>query len=45
MQAAWLRQMTGGSFPLQEKLALLWHNHFATSSVKVTRCLYRPPPS
>ncbi|MBM7868118.1 DUF1800 family protein [Heliobacterium gestii] len=40
LRAAWLQRMTEGSFPLQEKLALFWHNHFATSSVKVTRSLY-----
>jgi uncharacterized protein (DUF1800 family) len=28
----WLSQMVDGPYPLQEKLALLWHGHFTTSA-------------
>jgi hypothetical protein len=31
----WLYVMLNGGHPLREKLALFWHNHFATSVVKV----------
>ncbi|UMB69006.1 DUF1800 domain-containing protein [Mycobacterium paraterrae] len=31
----WLRRMVAVRSPLQEKLTLLWHNHFATSAEKV----------
>lgn len=31
----WLQRMVAGSRPLQEKLALFWHGHFATSVQKV----------
>jgi uncharacterized protein (DUF1800 family) len=31
----WLQRMANGSRPLQEKLALFWHGHFATSAQKV----------
>ncbi len=31
----WLQRMASGSRPLQEKMALFWHGHFATSAVKV----------
>lgn len=31
----WLQRMVSGARPLQEKLALFWHGHFATSMVKV----------
>jgi uncharacterized protein (DUF1800 family) len=31
----WLRQMAFGPAPLQEKLVLFWHGHFATSAQKV----------
>jgi uncharacterized protein (DUF1800 family) len=31
----WLQRMASGSRPLQEKLTLFWHGHFATSEVKV----------
>lgn len=33
----WLYWMTFGSHPLREKMTLFWHNHFATSIVKVQR--------
>jgi len=28
----WMRRMTRGSYPLQEKLTLFWHGHFTTSA-------------
>ncbi len=31
----WFRRMASGSRPLQEKLTLFWHGHFATSMEKV----------
>jgi uncharacterized protein (DUF1800 family) len=31
----WLYRMTAGPVPLAEKMTLFWHNHFATSNVKV----------
>ena len=31
----WLQRMTNGPRPLQEKLTLFWHGHFATSVEKV----------
>ena len=31
----WLNRMVAGPRPLQEKLTLFWHGHFATSMVKV----------
>jgi uncharacterized protein (DUF1800 family) len=31
----WLYRMTAGPSPLTEKMCLFWHNHFATSNVKV----------
>ena len=37
LQAWWLHRMVAGPDPLGEKLALLWHDHFATSSAKVHR--------
>lgn len=33
--AAWLYRMLYTSQPLQEKMTLFWHNHFATSNSKV----------
>ena len=38
----WLYAMTEGGHPLREKLALFWHNHFATSYAKVrsTKLMY-----
>jgi uncharacterized protein (DUF1800 family) len=35
MQAWWLMRMLHSPHPLQEKLTLFWHNHFATSYAKV----------
>ncbi|HEY2388025.1 MAG TPA: DUF1800 family protein [Candidatus Binatia bacterium] len=31
----WITYMLKSKFPLQEKLVLFWHDHFATSNVKV----------
>lgn len=31
----WLQRMAGGPRPLQERMALFWHGHFATSFEKV----------
>jgi uncharacterized protein (DUF1800 family) len=35
LRAWWLQRMAGGTRPLQEKMTLFWHGHFATSAVKV----------
>jgi uncharacterized protein (DUF1800 family) len=35
LRAAWVFRMLHGPDPLGERLALLWHNHFATSNEKV----------
>jgi uncharacterized protein (DUF1800 family) len=35
MRAAWVFRMLFGPDPLAERLTLLWHNHFATSNLKV----------
>jgi uncharacterized protein (DUF1800 family) len=35
LKAWWIYRMFFGSDPLGERLALLWHNHFATSAAKV----------
>ncbi len=35
LQGWWLYRMIATRFPLQERLALFWHNHFATSIAKV----------
>jgi uncharacterized protein (DUF1800 family) len=35
MRAWWLFRMLHSPHPLQEKLTLFWHNHFATSNAKV----------
>jgi uncharacterized protein (DUF1800 family) len=36
----WLQRMAFGPRPLQEKLALFWHGHFATSYQKVKNSYY-----
>jgi uncharacterized protein (DUF1800 family) len=36
VQEWWLMRMVTTRRPLQEKMTLFWHNHFATSSEKVT---------
>ena len=35
LQGWWLNRMSTTSRPLQEKMALFWHGHFATSFIKV----------
>jgi uncharacterized protein (DUF1800 family) len=35
LRARWLAHMLYSPHPLQEKLTLFWHNHFATSNAKV----------
>jgi uncharacterized protein (DUF1800 family) len=35
LQGAWITQFWHGADPLGEQLTLLWHNHFATSNLKV----------
>ncbi len=35
LRAWWLYAMLHSAHPLREKLTLFWHNHFATSNVKV----------
>jgi uncharacterized protein (DUF1800 family) len=35
LRAWWLYRMLYGAHPLQEKMTLFWHNHFATSNAKV----------
>jgi uncharacterized protein (DUF1800 family) len=35
LKAAWIYRMLFGPDPLSERLVLLWHNHFATSNLKV----------
>jgi len=35
LQAWWLQRMRATSRPLEEKMALFWHGHFATSAQKV----------
>lgn len=37
LQAAWVYRMLLGADPLRERLALMWHDHFATSYLKVAR--------
>jgi hypothetical protein len=40
LKAWWLDRMLTTERPLQEKLALFWHGHFATSAQKVQEPLY-----
>ncbi|MGE5701158.1 MAG: DUF1800 domain-containing protein [Clostridia bacterium] len=37
LQQKWVQRMVESRYPLQEKMTLFWHNHFATSFVKVKR--------
>jgi uncharacterized protein (DUF1800 family) len=37
IKAWWLREMVAAPAPLMERMALFWHNHFATSQQKVVR--------
>jgi uncharacterized protein (DUF1800 family) len=36
----WLQRMAKGSRPLQERMTLFWHGHFATSAEKVRDAYY-----
>ncbi|HWD21157.1 MAG TPA: DUF1800 domain-containing protein [Verrucomicrobiae bacterium] len=40
MRGMWLRRMAHTPRPLQEKLTLFWHGHFATSAVKVREAYF-----
>src|SRR5258708_3753421 len=40
LRAWWLYRMLYTANPLREKLTLFWHNHFATSNVKVNNAGY-----
>ena len=35
LQAAWVFRMLYSAHPLRERMTLMWHNHFATSYIKV----------
>jgi uncharacterized protein (DUF1800 family) len=35
LRARWLQRMLSGAEPIRDKLTLFWHNHFATSIVKI----------
>lgn len=35
LEAAWMHRLLSSPFPLQERLVLFWHDHFATSQAKV----------
>jgi hypothetical protein len=35
LRAWWLERMLDGPHPLREKMTLFWHNHFATSIIKI----------
>ena len=39
LRAWWLRRMLHTPHPLLEKMTLFWHNHFATSNIKVKSAL------
>ena len=41
-RARWIFRMIHGQRPLQEKMTLFWHNHFATAVSKVTGTLGSP---
>lgn len=38
MEAGWIMRMWHGGDPLTEQVCLMWHNHFATSFLKVNDC-------
>jgi uncharacterized protein (DUF1800 family) len=40
LSAWWLHRMLKTADPLREKMTLFWHNHFATSNVKVQNAQY-----
>ena len=37
LKSWWLREMIETPSPLAERMVLFWHNHFATSQLKVVR--------
>ena len=39
IKAWWIAEMMVTTAPLQERMTLFWHNHFATSQLKVTRSI------
>ncbi len=39
LQGVWLYRMIFTPYPLRERMTLFWHNHFATSNVKVESTL------
>ena len=46
LKAWWFYRMLFGPDPLGERLTLMWHNHFATSNLKVEKLVaFRPPVS
>ncbi|MBC8095550.1 MAG: DUF1800 domain-containing protein [Akkermansiaceae bacterium] len=40
LRSWWLQRMASGARPLQEKMTLFWHGHFATSTEKVRDAYY-----
>jgi uncharacterized protein (DUF1800 family) len=40
LKAWWVYRMLFGPDPLTERLALMWHNHFATSNLKVENLVF-----
>jgi uncharacterized protein (DUF1800 family) len=40
LPALWLYRMLYSTHPVREKLTLFWHNHFATSNLKVQNATY-----
>src|SRR5205807_6053377 len=40
LRAWWIFRILQSPFPLQERLTLFWHNHFATSHAKVRNLPY-----
>ncbi len=44
LRAWWLHRMLYSPHPVQEKLTLFWHNHFATSNAKVQNARFMLAP-
>ncbi len=44
LQAWWLNRMVATNRPLEEKMTLFWHNHFATAISKVQQRLFDVQP-
>ena len=40
LKAWWIYRMLFGADPLMERLVLMWHNHFATSNLKVENLMF-----